>query len=132
MLFRFLLRLLIQLLGLSTMALSSVTVTLTSSSDGEAAVVLYAHDQLLADAAATVVARETVSVIAQESKTITMSFDRNNIEQAGKKWDEMAEPGLYVALNVAESTLTYDGSPVFGLQPGDTAELKLKAKAQAS
>jgi hypothetical protein len=50
------------------------------------------------------------------------------VKQAGRSWDEMAMPCLYVALDVGKSTVTYLEGPVFRLQPGSLAVLKVKSK----
>jgi hypothetical protein len=75
---------------------------------------LYLHDNSLADAPAALAANCHVQIQTDESfAEIAMDPDMT-IKQAGRSWDEMAMPCLYVALDVGKSTVTYFEGPVFG------------------
>ena len=52
-----------------------------------------------------------------------------NVTHAGRRWDEMLEPEMYVSLEISKSTVTYDSSPLFGIKPGD-GNLVLKVKSK--
>mmetsp|Transcript_3865 Transcript_3865/g.6463 ORF Transcript_3865/g.6463 Transcript_3865/m.6463 type:complete len:131 (+) Transcript_3865:130-522(+) len=110
----------------------SVTVNIRSKSGGGVVVLrLYMHDRLLMDAPAALASEVTVTVPPRGIITnqVVMTFDKAMVEQIGKTWDDMADPSLYVSIDASKSDLTYTASgPVFGIQPGDTAELELKAK----
>lgn len=51
------------------------------------------------------------------------------VTHAGRRWNEMLEPEMYVSLDISKSTVTYDNSPLFGIKPGD-ADLVLKVKSK--
>lgn len=108
---------------------SSVTVNIQSNAGGSVALLLYAHDQSLADASACLASEVTVTVPSNGSATQIMAFDMSKIEQIGVKWDNMADPALYVSVDTSKSDLTYTSSgPAFGLSPGDSTTLELQAK----
>jgi hypothetical protein len=108
---------------------SIITVNIESNAGGSVALRLYAHDQMLADAPATLACETTVTVPSSGIFTEIMSFDPSKIEQVGQKWHDMVDPSLNVSIDASQSDLTYSPSgPVFGLKPGDSADLKLQAK----
>lgn len=96
---------------------------------GKAALILYLHDSRLADAPA---AKATSGVIdiPKGEKTATLSLHPDmSVNQFGRKYSEMVELSLYVALDVQSSSLTYADTPVFDVQLGSTVELLVKPKS---
>jgi len=95
-----------------------------------AALVLYMHDQRLADAPATLVGTQMVTftdgVDGGNQVVVAIEPNLRDTRQVGMCWNEMLEPSLYVALDVAKSSVTYDGGPVFSVQPGDEVAIQLK------
>ena len=90
-------------------------------------VCLYLHDRRLADAPATLVSSETVKLSAKKDlPTLILRPDFTKINPQKKR---MVEPSMYVSLDVAAGTVTYDdgGSPIFDVKLGDDVTLKIKA-----
>mmetsp|Transcript_8836 Transcript_8836/g.11132 ORF Transcript_8836/g.11132 Transcript_8836/m.11132 type:complete len:113 (+) Transcript_8836:264-602(+) len=100
-----------------------------SRQGGKVTLLLYAHDKSLADASATKICSAEVQV-PEDGQVVTVKFtpDLDTCEQAGKKWSEMNQPSMYVAIDVQNSQLTYSQSPLFGLCPNQCGELVLKGK----
>ena len=104
-----------------------------ATSDQTVACRLYLHDRRLGcGPPAALCAEGTCTIAAGESgSTITFLPDMG-VTHAGMRWDEMLGPELYLALDVAESTVTYESSPLFGIKPGDDdLVLKVKEKTDA-
>jgi hypothetical protein len=98
---------------------------------------LYMHDQRLADVPAALVAEAKCTLPAvvegsddanSSSELVIMNPDLENSQQNGKRWNEMIQPSLYVAIDNSESSVTYTDGPVFGIQPGSEVTLKLEPK----
>ena len=104
----------------------------TAASDQTAACRLYLHDRRLGcGPPAAVCAEGTCTIAAGDScATITFSPDMS-VTHAGKRWDEMLGPELYLALDISKSTVTYGSNPLFGIKPGDD-DLVLKVKVQTN
>eukprot|EP00928_Gymnodinium_smaydae_P046888 TRINITY_DN31262_c0_g1_i1.p1 TRINITY_DN31262_c0_g1~~TRINITY_DN31262_c0_g1_i1.p1 ORF type:complete len:127 (-),score=23.89 TRINITY_DN31262_c0_g1_i1:67-447(-) len=109
---------------------NAITVNVTSTSgSGDATLLLFLHDRMLADAPAALAAKATVQV--QEGKVARAVLDPDlSVKQVGKSYKEMINPVFYVSLDCDKSTLTYEDSPVFGLNIGQTAQLQVKARGR--
>eukprot|EP00192_Tetraselmis_astigmatica_P017938 CAMPEP_0117657134 /NCGR_PEP_ID=MMETSP0804-20121206/5172_1 /TAXON_ID=1074897 /ORGANISM="Tetraselmis astigmatica, Strain CCMP880" /LENGTH=113 /DNA_ID=CAMNT_0005463575 /DNA_START=108 /DNA_END=449 /DNA_ORIENTATION=+ len=104
-----------------------VRLVVEGNAGGTASLKLYVYDKLLMDAAAAEVASQKVTVIEGERVVVALRPDPR-VEQAGKTYEEMYSPSMYISLDCSSSTLTYATGPVFDVKPGDTVDLALKAK----
>ena len=106
----------------------------TAASDQTVACRLYLHDRRLGCGPPAALCADGTCTIAEGDSCATMTFSPDmSVMHAGKRWDKMLEPELNLALDVSESTVTYDSSPFFGTKPGDdTLVLKVKVKTDAT
>ena len=111
------------------MSLIRVELTAPSILDEAIVLCLYIHDGGLGcGPPAALAASSAVHILrGQSSIEITMKPDMS-VKHGGKLWDEMVSPAMYLALDVEKSSVTYVDGPVFQLQPGCSAVLKVKAK----
>mmetsp|Transcript_572 Transcript_572/g.1676 ORF Transcript_572/g.1676 Transcript_572/m.1676 type:complete len:138 (-) Transcript_572:251-664(-) len=101
-----------------------------ASSDQTVACRLYLHDRRLGCGPPAALCAERTGTIPKGEAFVMISFTPDmNATHSGKKWDEMLGPEMYAALDISNSTVTYDGGPLFGIQPGD-ADLVLKVKSK--
>jgi len=105
-------------------------------SGGTANLCVFLHDQRLAGASAALVASHAIQIPPGEmSTTVTIPLASNwkkTCKQAGKTFEEMIEPSLYVSLDNAftDATLKYATShgPCFDLSPGGHGTLVVQPK----
>ena len=103
----------------------------TAASDQTVACRLYLHDRRLGCGPPAALCAEEICKIAEGKSCTTIAFSPDmSVTHAGKRWDEMLGPELYVALDISKSTVTYESNPLFGIKPGDD-HLVLKVKVQA-
>ncbi|CAK9058508.1 unnamed protein product [Durusdinium trenchii] len=103
--------------------MASVTVKVTAGTEVQGKsgkLVMYLHDQALADAAATVTAEHALSM---SDETVTLDANPES-EQIGKKAKDMVQPSYYICV-----TGDVIGDPPFNrVAHGDTLDLKLKPR----
>ena len=106
----------------------------TVTSDQTVACRLYLHDRRLGcGPPAALCADGTCTIAAGDSSAAMMFSPDMSVTHAGKRWDEMLGPELYLALDISKSTVTYNSSPLFGIKPGDeNLVLKVKVKTDAT
>ena len=101
-----------------------------ASSDQTVACKLYLHDRRLGCGPPAALCAEHTCIISEGNAFAEISFTPDmSATHAGRRWDEMLEPEMYVSLDISKSTVTYDSSPLFGIKPGD-ADLVLKVKSK--
>lgn len=101
-----------------------------ASSDQTVACKLYLHDRRLGCGPPAALCAEHTCTIFEGDAFASMSFTPDmNATHAGRRWDEMLEPEMYVSLDISKSTVTYENSPLFGIKPGDS-DLVLKVKSK--
>lgn len=94
---------------------------------GKAVVYLWLTDATLADASATLADSITIDVREGEDSSATVVLTPG--EEAVESSVSMNEPEYYVALDVADSDVTYSSGPTFGLSPGDRTQIVLTGKS---
>ena len=106
----------------------------TAASDQTVACRLYLHDRRLGCGPPAALCADGTCTIAAGDSGTTMFFSPDmSVTHAGKRWDEMLGPELYLALDISKSTVTYNSSPLFGIKPGDeNLALKVKVKTDAT
>ena len=84
------------------------------------------------DAAASQAASSDITIEPGSTSTTTVLTPDLRVTQIGKRYDEMAEPSMYVSLDTSwvEATLTIAEGPCFGVLPGQSVELKVKRKTR--
>ena len=107
---------------------------ITVTSDQTVACRLYLHDRRLGCGPPAALCADGTCTIAAGDSSATIAFSPDmSVTHAGKRWDEMLGPELYLALDISKSTVTYNSSPLFGIKPGDeNLALKVKVKTDAT
>ena len=100
-----------------------------STTDHTVTIHLYIHDNSLACGPRAALAASTTVQIPKNQSAIEITLHPDmSVKHADNSWDEMIEPSMYIALDVESGSVTYVDGPVFQVQSGDVAVLKVKAR----